>query len=581
MQIAGLSPDTSYNFRVVSTDAENDTATSASFVFATTTIPDAPESSIMTGGLTSYPVTMIGPNLLTNPGFEEVIGNDPVGWSGNGFVVDNSIAHSGTQSYRITDAHTIPYAQSALQNLTLMPGSYRLGAWIKLDELALTQGNGARLNLDGASTPIVGGTSDWQFLANSRMVTPGGSNVALRLQLYNEPDGTAWFDDVEVRRELPAAVDVFMQYPNYRGILFDDQSQTMKFDVSVNVPEGTELSEYYVEASVTDETDGAIVDEQVFAATENTLATFDGDEFLNGRTYLASFRLVRVADGVSVYEYPAYRVSKMAGTVRSTMATSFDEYNRFLVYGEPTFLLGVYDSGLGYTTSETTWETYLTEKRRLFELPINYYLNYWYGGASAEAMMSLMNVLQDHDIQYLQTGNAFADSYNPDFFSIHNNDAYAATLAEHPGFGGLYAADEPVAKLADAVFEDYQRFKGINPDGISLGVFNRPGELDYWRDVVDVLATDTYPLYGAEPDEGYPLSNVADNTIATREAGPGQPTFCPSASVFPVYKPGPLADTDRTEKHELHGDCRRGQWLVLLVTWRKRAGIRGEWLGPH
>jgi len=38
----------------------------------------------------------------------------------------------------------------------------------------------------------------------------------------------------------------------------------------------------------------------------------------------------------------------------------------------------------------------------------------------------------------------------------------------------------------------------------------------YWRDVLDVIATDVYPLYGAEPVGGYPLNEVADSTASVK-----------------------------------------------------------------
>jgi hypothetical protein len=518
--LAGLSPTTPYEVQVSSKNPTDDTSASTILDFTTAPIPCAPNSTIVTGGLTSYPVAMLGPNLLANPSFEQTTGSRPTGWTDNGFVIDGTVAHTGNNSYRLTDANTIPYAQSAWQEVSIMPGSYRIGGWIKLDGMATTSGGGVRLALGGMGsnvTSTVKGTSNWQYVEATRQVL-GGQQILFDLQAYAEPNGTAWFDDMELQRELPPAVDVFMRYPNYRGILFDDQSQVVVFDVRINPPEGTNLSDYHVEATITDEASSSVVDQQTFPAAGSFTASFDGTGYINNHTYLARFQLVRNTDAVTVYEYPAYRISKLPGSIRATMATSFDQYNRFLVYGKPTFILGVYDSGLGYTTSEANWESTLTNERRLFELPINYYLNYWYGNASAPAMTSLMNVLQDHGILYLQTGNAFDDTYSPDKFLIHTDDVYAATLAAHPGFGGLYAADEPIASLADAVFKDYQRIKTIDPGGVTFGVSNRPSELEYWRDAVDILATDPYPIYGAEPAGGYPFSQVADETIATRQA---------------------------------------------------------------
>ena len=50
--------------------------------------------------------------------------------------------------------------------------------------------------------------------------------VAVLLENYNNPSGTAWFDDVVVQQIQPAAADVFLLSPPFRGMLFYDQPQT-------------------------------------------------------------------------------------------------------------------------------------------------------------------------------------------------------------------------------------------------------------------------------------------------------------------------------------------------------------------
>jgi len=77
---------------------------------------------------------------------------------------------------------------------------------------------------------------------------PADSPAQMQLSSYADPDGTAWFDDLELRKE-EASLDVFLLYPNYRGMLFDDQSQRAWFDISVDPPAGTSFSEYQVKAT--------------------------------------------------------------------------------------------------------------------------------------------------------------------------------------------------------------------------------------------------------------------------------------------------------------------------------------------
>jgi hypothetical protein len=97
-------------------------------------------------------------------------------------------------------------------------------------------------------------------------------------------------------------------------------------------------------------------------------------------------------------------------------------------------------------------------------------------------------------------------------------DDQVRARGDPPGFGGFYAADECRGELARSVFGHYQRMKSVDPDGMTVGTLLASPELMLWRDSVDVLATDPYPLYGAEPKAGYDLSMVSQWTHAARTA---------------------------------------------------------------
>src|SRR5438034_2048749 len=128
-----------------------------------------------------------------------------------------------------------------------------------------------------------------------------------------------------------------------------------------------------------------------------------------GRAYQVVFSVVDTASGAVTYTYPAYRVSKVAGSARASMNVSVDAKNRLLVRGTPRFVLGVYDSGMGYGSDDVFWENLLwsdSGERHMNGLRINFYLNYWYGAAPAPQMDSLMANLQKHGVMYLQTGRS-------------------------------------------------------------------------------------------------------------------------------------------------------------------------------
>src|SRR5439155_1750977 len=226
-------------------------------------------------------------------------------------------------------------------------------------------------------------------------------------------------------QQLPQPVDVFMLYPNYRGMLFDDQPQTMRFDVTVTPP-GGDFGRVKIRGALKDEGTGQQLSSQDFTASANFVAQIDGSGMQAGRAYQVVFSVVDAATGGVTYTYPAYRVSKVAGSARASMNISVDAKNRLLVRGTPRFVLGVYDSGMGYGSDDVFWENLLwsdSGERHMNGLRINFYLNYWYGAAPAPQMDSLMANLQKHGVMYLQTGNCFDKFPADNAFLINSSDA--------------------------------------------------------------------------------------------------------------------------------------------------------------
>lgn len=485
-----------------------------------------------TGGLVAWPNVPLGENLLLNSSFEEVhASGKPANWADNGFVSDSSVARSGARSYLLADAHTIPYSQSASQRLNLRRGIYHLRVWVRTEQLAATQGSGVRAclsapptypwHLTRACTPVVKGSSEWQELVLSKVAVPVDTLAAVSFEAYGKPDGKVWFDDAELRRE-EKLLDVFLLYPNYRGLLFDDQSQTVRLHAAADPPHSGGAAKYRVSIVVTDESAGTIVHQESFPAEPSGLVSLDFTGLPGRRSYLVSARLVSATGAETVAEHPSYRIWKVPGELRDQMTVSFDEQNRILLRGKPSFLLGVYDAGLGYGLTEAWWEETLISARRLFELPINLYLNYWYGEAPNGAWIPLLNLLGGRGIYALTNANCFAsssvDRVTPNAWFLKATAEELTARSSHPAFLGFYAADECDGSVAENVFGYYQRMKQVDPDGLVLATLLAGPDLPLWRDACDVIATDPYPLYGAEPSGGYPLEMVAQWTRMARQA---------------------------------------------------------------
>jgi hypothetical protein len=196
------------------------------------------------------------------------------------------------------------------------------------------------------------------------------------------------------------------------------------------------------------------------------------------------------------------------------------------MHGVPRFVLGVYDSGGSYSTDPAFWEDAVfspTGPRGLQGVPLNVYLNYYMGGMPIGPTNALLDVLHNHGLMYLQTGNCFDTGswtrYGPGSFSIMDQ-SYVQQYAQHPAALGYYIMDECVDSLIPETTQHDQQLKAWDPQSVTFGATLAAGYRDpaLWKNAMDILGTDPYPLYGAEPSAGYTHFIVADFTSKARAA---------------------------------------------------------------
>jgi hypothetical protein len=310
--------------------------------------PSAPAQSAtpLVGGLTALPAVTVGPNRLTNGGFEAAIAAP---WSGGpGWTLDRRTSHTGAFSYRREAG-----APTAATTVALSPGTYRFSAWVKTKDLA---GN-LRLRFDlrpdahsWFTADIGRGTAEWSRYELTDLVVTQPATVTLKLEAEDGATGTAWFDDVTLEEQLPAPLQTFLLYPNFRGMVFDDGPSTLTFDLQV-APPGREFGRYTVRGVLRDEATGRVVSAASYPARDAFVAELDGGGMRLGTAYVATFSLIAAGSGTEVYASPAYRVSRAPAAARAAMNVSFDRRNRIEVGGVPRFLLGGDDPRLARRTA--------------------------------------------------------------------------------------------------------------------------------------------------------------------------------------------------------------------------------------
>ncbi len=151
------------------------------------------------------------PNLVANPGFEEIEGGAPVAWELAGAAsLDDAQFYAGAMGLRMS--HDQAATSTARQAIAAGSREYLLLAWVRLEDVA---GEGARIRVLGpddtlvAQTQPLTGTEGWRRVRLG--FNPGGVNQATVELSLRDATGSAWFDDVlvgpadEVRATLTEA----------------------------------------------------------------------------------------------------------------------------------------------------------------------------------------------------------------------------------------------------------------------------------------------------------------------------------------------------------------------------------------
>lgn len=162
---------------------------------------------------------MTSTNLVTNPGFEKLLGSAPLDWSPANYTgkATHALTAAG-RTGRAAQISSVAGADASWQcKVTLEPNTdYLLSAWIKTENL--TDATGALLeihSLNGAQpkSNAIKGTTDWTMV--SFKINSGNQREILLNCLFGGwglSKGSAWFDDISVTKtggsSAPGSVDV-------------------------------------------------------------------------------------------------------------------------------------------------------------------------------------------------------------------------------------------------------------------------------------------------------------------------------------------------------------------------------------
>jgi len=483
---------------------------------------------------------------VKNPNFEAPAG-DLTAWNARAagpWTVDRA-GRAGRSALRLTAADAQQMVPELEQTVTLEPGVYTVSGWVRAENLGTKDTrSGVRVCLDARPrfnwwhcTPVARGTADWSQLSQGGIAVSDPGPYKIAVGAYGAPDGSAWFDEISLTARRKPALDVYLVYPNFRGMLFEGRPQVVR--VAVGAAQGAR-----VRLALVEEPGGAVARERVVTGPGTVELDAAG---LRGNAWLLRAELLDAA-GAATARYPDHRIVRVSAKARDELRVWFDERNVLYMDGKPAFVLGLYTTG-GYSTSRATyahgdngWGI-----TKMSEAPINMLINYHLGRAPIPALSTYMDELSSRGIRYMQTVNFYYRD-DPQYKEIDYpaaregeealNRWVAKTLSAHPGLAGFYTADERPADIVPRVFAQHRALAAAAPGTVTYAVLGDGLERQapLWRDAVDVMGLDPYPI--VQPTGRNDLAMVGEWTRIGQDAVKGARPVWMVIQYFPLTTAG-------------------------------------------
>jgi hypothetical protein len=325
--------------------------------------------------------------------------------------------------------------------------------------------------------------------------------------------GTSWFRRLLPGSQLPAPLQIFLLYPNYRGMMFSDQSYA-RVAIDVTPPARATMAQLNVVLDVTDLGGKVLLTKLILPpASGSTVASMDMGSLPLGK-YLLHGYLKGLGDQ-PIFASSSYTIGKVGSETRASMKIWVDSQNVIHLAGRERFVIGLYDA----TGEALDADYYAPRLKAIAKAPINLIINYFLATGRADVIYPYTKAMAPLGMFYLATVNAFfpnspaypawarADNIGPDRVIAQ----YCEGLAGDLRVAGYYTCDECMSESQPRAFHQYGLIKEHDRASIAFAVENNSDELRSWRDSVDVLGVDPYVL-GTRHAESY-VGDLTRNAI--------------------------------------------------------------------
>ena len=481
--------------------------------------------------LRAAPGKAFGPNLVPNPGFEEMVDGKAVGWAlpTGEYSISTDNPRTGRNCLRFENANAEKYVLCSVPVSPEKERRYELAAWVRTENIQ-GKDNGATICLEfyGADKKYVGGSypqgvkgtqPEWTRVQGvSRAVPEKATSINLTCYVRKGMTGIAYWDDVSLRQYVP---------PLAEGITTDlYRNETaggpvrIKLGISLAGTKATledlrgrlELKDAAGAVVQTVEPSAKAIDHVEFVVDSGPLKT--GDHQADCKVWLTS----DPAKGEA--SIALHRVAK--ATQRRVY---IDKYQRVIVEGKPFFPLGMYWSGI----KPDQLATYADSAFNCL-MP--------YGAPTKEQM----DLVQKHNLKVIYSIKDFyaGSKYCPGFIkSVEDErpeiEKKVRAHRDHSALLAWYLNDELPKSMIERLASHQQWIEELDPDHPSWVVLYQVNDVRGYLSSFDAIGTDPYPI----PTK--PASTALDWTRKTRKAGFGHRSVWQVPQVFDwrAYKKSP------------------------------------------
>ncbi|MBD3293481.1 MAG: hypothetical protein GF393_11195 [Armatimonadia bacterium] len=475
-----------------------------------------------------------GPNLVDNPGFEQLTDDGrPAHWSAPEpvYSLTEEPVRGGEHSLQYVNDNPERYLLCD-QQVDLEPGRrYDVRAWVRTEDVQ-GEDTGATVCLEwnDAAGDYLGGyyppgekgdTAEWTQVGGiSRRVPEEAASIRVICYVRKEMTGTAWWDDVSVRLVREQPLKTLLLRPNYRGWVTDEGPDAVEVRAEltlddVEVPErDLALHLSLVPAEGGEALASAQVDDVRLPQTDLQLPLPE----LQPGDYIARTELVREDTGAAIArdEWPVVRRTGEEPT------SYIDEHNRLIVEGEPFFPLGMYWGSV----SDEQLQTYT-------EAPFNCLMPYGRPDEQGLDLIDSYGLKCLYSIKDFYAGTKWAPT---GIQTVEDEEPAVREILrqyrDHPALLGWYINDERPLSMVDRLEAHQQWVEEEDPNHPTWVVLYQVHDVAGYVRTFDVIGTDPYPI------PGRPAAMAGQWAELTREAvGDARPIWMvPQVHNWGVYR---------------------------------------------